>query len=122
MAVQVNLTGENALHQGDDEVIQVTISPTSPTEDLTTVTSLRAVFKPDACSSDESPYAITLTSANVAEVEITTQTATEIVALIRIPGTYTAEPYARVWRVYAVSPSSPGGRTAIYGDVEVTDT
>lgn len=120
MAVRDDLVGADALTQGNNEIIFVTVAPTSATENLSGVSSLLVVFKPDTCTPDSSPYALVLTSGDPSQVTIQTHTADLITAEVYVPGTYLAEPYDRVWRVDAVSGSS-GGRTAIYGRVEVTD-
>jgi hypothetical protein len=118
----LDLTGNNALHQGNDETIQITISAVSAAEDLSAVTSLTAVFKPSVCDADTSEHALILSSTDATEIVITSQTPDLIVAEVYVPGSYTVEPYDRVWHVDAYTGVvGAGPRTAIHGAVEVQD-
>lgn len=114
MATEQNLT----LREGDDETIAITITPANASDDLTGVASLVVVFKPDACTSDDHEDALVLTAP---DVTILDQSPTEVTATVQVPGSYLAEPYDRVWRVYTVGGSGER-RTAIYGSVAVLDT
>ena len=117
MATKTDLT----LHQGNDETITITITAADPGDDLTGITSLEVVLKPDACTDDDGTGALTLTTASAAQVEFVTQTADLVVAEAHVPASYLAEPYSRVWRVDAIG-STGERRTAVYGSVTVLDT
>lgn len=115
MATLVPLT----MHQGNDEVIDLVITPVVSTDDLTLVTSLRFYLKPDVCTADTDAAVTVLTSAVPAQITITAQTATQINATVYVPAASLADPYPRVWRVDAYSGATH--RTALYGPVTVID-
>lgn len=115
MATLVPLT----MHEDNDEVLDLVITPVVSTDDLTLVTSLRFYLKPDACTSDTDTSTTVLTSAVPAQITITAQSATQIAATVYIPAASLADPYPRVWRVDAHSGTTH--RTAMYGPVTVVD-
>lgn len=107
--------------QGNDETVAIVVSAASSGDDLTGVTRLEVVFKPDVCTEDDSDYALVLSTDNAAQVTMLTQSADEITAEAYVPASYLAEPYSRVWRVDAVGTTGER-RTAIHGSVTVLDT
>lgn len=115
MATLVPLT----MHQNNDEVLDLVITPVVPTDDLTLVTSLRFYLKPDACTADTDASVTVLTSAVPAQITITAQVATQIDATVYVPAASLADPYPRVWRVDAYSGATH--RTAMYGPVTIID-
>jgi len=115
MATLVPLT----MHEDNDEVLDLVITPVVPTDDLTLVTALRFVMKPDACTADTASTATVLTSAVPAQITITAQAATRIDATVHVPAAALADPYPRVWRVDAYVGTAH--RTAMYGPVTVVD-
>lgn len=108
------------LREGNDETLRMTIVPDDPTEDLTAVTSIEVYLKTERCTSDTDPSTLKLTSANPAQVQITSQTMTQIVALAHIPGTALTPPYGRFWRADGLG-SGGARRTAMFGPVTVVD-
>lgn len=115
MATRIPLT----LGQGNDEVIDVVITPTSALDDLSLVTQLVFVLKPDQCTADSDASSLTLTSADPSEIVITAQSATSISATVYVPASALAVPYSRWWRIDAYAGTTK--RTAIYGPVTVID-
>jgi hypothetical protein len=109
------------LIEGNDQTVAFTITPRTAGDDLTGVARVEVIFKPDSCTTDDSDYALVLTSSNAAQVTLLTQAADEITAEAYLPASYLAEPYDRVWRVDAVGVSGER-RTAIHGSVTVIDT
>lgn len=107
------------LRQGNTETIRVTITPDDPTDDLTLITKLVCVIKPDACTSDSDTSTVTLSSTVSAQILITAQSATSITADVYVPASALASPYDRVWRVDAYVGTAM--RTALYGPVTVID-
>jgi len=107
------------LHEGNDETLLITVVRQQPTDDLTGITELVLVLKPDECDPDDSPYALILSTANPFEITITSQTAAELVARAFIPASALAEPYDRFWRLDGLFGATR--RTALYGDVTVVD-
>jgi len=107
------------VHQGNNETISLTVTPDTPGDNLTAVTMLKIVWKDSRCVSDTDSTTKTLSSAVPAEITITTQTATLIVATAHIPASYTTSPHPYWWRldVYV----GAAHRTAIYGPVTVID-
>lgn len=115
MATLVPLT----MHQGNDEALDLVITPLAPTDDLSIVTSLRFYLKPDACTADTDATVTVLTSAVPAQITITAQTPTQIDATVYVPAASLADPYPRVWRADAYSGATH--RTALYGPVTIID-
>jgi hypothetical protein len=115
MATVVPLT----MHQGNDEIIDLVITPVVPTDDLTLVTAIRFYLKPDACTDDTDSTVTVLTSAVPAQITITAQVATQIDATVYVPAASLVDPYSRIWRVDAYSGTTH--RTAMYGPVTVVD-
>lgn len=107
------------LHQGNAETVAITITRSDPTDDLTLITSLRLVLKPDQCTADTATTAVVLTTANPAQMVIISQVAAQITAEAYIPATALTDPYSRWWRVDAYIGLTY--RTAIYGPVTVLD-
>jgi hypothetical protein len=105
-------------HQGNDEVIDVVITPVVPADDLTLITSLRFYLKPDTCTSDVASTVTVLTTGTSA-ITITAQTPTSLSATINVPSSALADPYPRVWRLDAYTGTTH--RTAIRGNVEIID-
>lgn len=114
MATEVDLT----LHENNDETLALTITPEDISEDLTTITTLELYLKQQECTSDTDPLTLFLSSDNPAEIDILTQTPSEITASAFIPAAALADPYDRFWRLDALN---AGGdrRTAMFGDVDV---
>lgn len=115
MATLVALT----MAQGNDEVVDVTITPVVSTDDLTLVTELIFYMKPDTCTADTASTVTTLSSANPAQITITAQTAVSISATVYVPASALVEQYNRVWRIDALSGTTV--RTALYGPINVID-
>lgn len=107
------------LRQGNAETIRVTITRDDPTDDLTLVTKLVCVIKPDVCTADSASSVVTLSSTNSAQLLITAQVAASITAEVYVPASALALPYDRVWRVDAYVGTAV--RTAVYGPVTVVD-
>lgn len=115
MATQLPLT----LHQANDEVIDLVITPVVATDDLSLITELRFYLKPDVCVTDTDSTVTVLTSSVPAQITITAQSSTQILATVYIPASALVEPYSRVWRVDAYAGLAK--RTAMYGPVTVID-
>ena len=115
MATQVPLT----LHQNNDEIIDLVITPVVPTDDLSLVTQLRFYLKPDQCTADTASTVTVLTSAAPTQITITAQSAAQIAATVYVPAASLVEPYNRWWRVDAYVGTAR--RTALYGHVTVVD-
>lgn len=107
------------LHEGNDEVLVLTIDRVDPSDDLSTVTSLELYLKVDSCARDADVTTVLLTSAQVSQIDVVTQTAAQITATAYIPAGALVGAYDRWWRVDALSPGTR--RTALYGPVTVID-
>lgn len=107
------------LRQSNDEVISMVITPLDPLDDLSLVTSLVVVIKPDRCTADTDSTALTLTTANPSQVVITTQTSAIIEATAYVSAAALLAPYDRWWRVDAYVGTAK--RTAMYGPITVVD-
>ena len=114
MPTPVGLT----LYEDNDEIIDLTITGAAG-DDLSVVTAVEVVIKPDVCESDDDDDALVLSSDDAAEITINTQTSTEITATAYVPASALALPYPRVWRADALVGSLR--RTAMYGPVTVVD-
>ncbi len=108
------------LREGNDETLRLTIVPDDPGEDLTAVTAIEVYLKMSRCVSDGDPSTLLLSSTNPAQVQITSQTTAQIVALAHIPGAALTPPYERFWRADGLG-GSGARRTAMYGPVTVVD-
>lgn len=106
------------LVENNDQVIAVSITPEEGTEDLSAVTLLELYLKTAPSYTDNDPSTFVLTSADVAEIEIDTQTAQEITARAFIPRIAVVAPYNRFWHFDAIGASGTR-RTAFYGKVDV---
>lgn len=115
MAARVPLT----MCQGNDEIIDVAITPVALADDLSLITSLKFYLKPDACTSDADTSVTVLTSAIPTQIVITHQTSMEIDATVYVPAASLADPYSRVWRIDAYAGTAH--RTAMYGPVTIID-
>jgi hypothetical protein len=115
MATVVPLT----MNQGNDEVVDLVITPVTPGDDLTLITALWLYIKPDVCTADTDSSVTVLTSDDPTQITITAQTPAEIDATAYVPAASLAEPYSRVWRVDAYAGTTK--RTAMYGPVTVVD-
>lgn len=115
MATQIDLT----LHQSNDEIIDLVITPAVSTDDLSLVTELIFYLKPDQCTADTDSAVTVLTSTDDDQIDITAQSATQIAATVYVPASALAEPYGRWWRVDAYVGTTK--RTAMYGSVTVVD-
>lgn len=115
MSTELPLT----LHQSNDEIINLTITTTDLNQDLSTVTQLRFYLKPDPCTADTDSSVTILTSSVPAQVTITAQSATQILATVYIPASVLVDPYSRWWRIDAYVGTTK--RTAQYGPVAVID-
>lgn len=107
------------LHQGNAETISITITRSDPSDDLTLVTTLKTIIKPDQCTSDTANTVITLSTSNATQMVILTQTSAQITAEAYIPASALVDPYDRWWRVDAYVGTNY--RTALYGAVTVVD-
>jgi hypothetical protein len=107
------------LREGNDEIIDVVINAASAADDLTLVTRLEVVIKPDVCTADTASSAVMLSSVVPAEIVITSQTVSKIVAVVFVPATVLAQPYERVWRCDVRVGAAR--RTALYGRVIMID-
>jgi hypothetical protein len=108
------------LHEDNDEILGLAVTPVDEDEDLTGITVLELYMKPQNCTSDEDPLVLVLTSADPSEIDITTQSAVLITADAFIPASALAAPYDRFWRLDALN-AAGDRRTAIYGDVTVVN-
>lgn len=115
MATLVPLT----LRQANDEIIDLVITPSDPLDDLSLITSLTVIIKPDKCTSDTDATAFTLTTTDPTEVVITTQTSAIVEAILYMSATVLAAPYDRWWRVDAYVGTAR--RTAMYGPITLVD-
>lgn len=107
------------LHQANDEVLWMYITPDDPTDNLMLVTSLKLFIKDDPCMPDNDPAATTLSTTNPAQLIITGQTASLITAKAFITSTILASPHPLFWRVDAYVGTAH--RTAMYGPITVVD-
>lgn len=109
------------LHENNDETLAIAIVREDPVDDLTAVVALELYLKPDACTPDDDPATLKLTSADPAQISIALpRTADRIDATAYIPRTALADPYNRWLRVDGVN-SSGQRRTAISELVTVTN-
>lgn len=115
MASLVPLT----LHQSNDEIVLVTITRQDTDDDLSLLTGLEVVLKPDACSADDDELALVLSTTTPGQVTITSQSASTVTATVNIPAAALALPYGRFWRVDGLVGASR--RTALYGPVTVVN-
>lgn len=115
MATLIALT----MHQGNDEIVDVVITPATSGDDLSLVTLLTFRLKPDTCTLDTDASVTTLTSTAPSQITITAQTSAQIDATIYVPAASLADPYPRVWRVDAHVGATH--RTAVYGPVTIVD-
>lgn len=115
MATEVPLT----LHEDNDETIELTITPEQTGDTLAGVTVVELYLKVDRCEADTASGVLKLTSANPAQILVTSFSASQIEALAFIPASALASPYDRFWRVDALAGATR--RTAMYGDVTVID-
>ena len=115
MATMAPLT----LNQDNDEVIDLVITPVAATDDLSLVTELEFYLKPSQCTADTDAAVTVLTSSDPAQITITPQSSTQIVAIVYVPAASLLEPYDRWWRVDAYVGTTR--RTAMYGPVTVVD-
>lgn len=106
------------LHEKNDEVLRVTITPLVEGETLDGITLLEVYLKPDQCTPDGDSSVLLLTSADPTQIDVTEQTSDLITARVFIPATALAQPYDRWWRLDALD-ADGGRRTALYGPVEV---
>jgi len=107
------------LRQSNDEIIDVVITPNSALDDLSLVTQLVAVLKPDQCTTDTDASTLTLTSNDPTQIVITAQTALSISATVYVPASALLVPYNRWWRLDAYVGTLK--RTALYGLVTLID-
>lgn len=107
------------LRQGNSEIVAITITRDVATDDLTLITSLKMIMKPDTCTTDTATTVLTLSTAVPAQMVITSQTAAQITAEAYIPASALVDPYDRWWRVDAYVGATY--RTALYGPVIVID-
>lgn len=114
MALNVPLT----LVENNDQVIAMTITPEDSGDDLTDVTGLELYLKTSPSFADSDPTTLILTSADASEIDIDTQTATEITARAFVPATAVVDPYNRFWHLDAIGVGDTR-RTAFYGNVDV---
>lgn len=115
MAAVVPLT----FRQGNDEIVDLVITPATVGDDLSLVTSLVFILKPDPCTADTATTATRLTSAIPAQITVTAQSTAQISATVYIPASALIDPYRRFWRVDAYVGLTH--RTALYGPVTVVD-
>lgn len=114
MAAEVDLT----LHENNDETVSFTITPTDSSDDLTAIDSLELYLKTNNCVADDDPTTLILTSGDSGEIDILTQTSSEITGEAFIPASALDFPYDRFWHLDAIT-NAGARRTAIYGDVQV---
>ena len=107
------------LYEGNTETMDVTVTRDDTTDDLTTATALEVVIKDRACTLDTDTGVVILNSSDPAEINITSQTVSTIVATVVIPTNATTPPYGRVWRLDVLF--GVARRTAAYGPVTVVD-
>lgn len=115
MASEVSIV----LHEDNDETLLLTIVPTTSDGDLSGVTEIQVLLKPSSCTSDSDPTVLVLSSTDPAEVQVTSFSATEIIARAFIPASALALPYDRWWRADALAGTAR--RTAMYGPVTMVD-
>jgi hypothetical protein len=108
------------LHEDNDEILGLAVTPVDEDEDLTDITTLELYLKPQSCTSDEDPLVLVLTSADTSEINITTQSAVLIAADAFIPASALASPYDRFWRLDALN-AAGDRRTAMYGEATVVN-
>jgi hypothetical protein len=110
------------LHENNDETLAIAIVRQDPADDLTAVVALELYLKPDACTADDDPYTLLLTSANPAQISITLpRTADRIDGFAYIPAAALADPYDRWLRIDGLN-SSGQRRTAVSEPVTIENT
>lgn len=107
------------LRQGNDEIVSLVITPANLSDDLSVVTKLVMLIKPDPCTADTDTAVTTLSTDDPAQMVITSQTATKIEATAYVPASALAAAYGRWWRCDAYVGTAK--RTAMYGAVTVID-
>lgn len=117
MAIKRDLTGTDALREANDEDIDVTLTTNRPAPDTAlnlTGLTLQAFLKPSAATADGDPSVWQGTSA--AEITITNAAAGQASIAIPASAVTTAKKW---WRIDVISAGRR--KTALYGDVAVTD-
>lgn len=113
VATRVPLT----LHQHNAETLHLTIARVDPADDLTTITALELLIKPQACTPDDDAEVVRLSTGDPAQITITDQTAAQVTATAHIPASVLAQGWERWWRLDALVGAER--RTALYGPVTV---
>lgn len=108
------------LRENNDETLRLTIVPDDPADDLTTIAFIEVYLKTDRCVSDTDPSTLTLSSTDPTQVQIISQSTSQLVAVANIPRAALTPPYDRFWRADGLG-SSGARRTAMYGPVTVVD-
>jgi hypothetical protein len=106
------------LHEGNDEVLDLTVTPQTAGDDLTLVTVLELYLKPDECTPDDDESVLHLTSNGAGGIVITSHTAEQITAEAAIPAAALADPYDRWWHLDGLN-AAGDRRTVLFGPVEV---
>lgn len=114
MSTRVALT----MHEDNDETLDVVLTAENG-DNLSAVTALELILKPDTCEGDSGEGVLVLSSTDITEIDILTQSATTITATAYIPASALAAPYGRVWRLD--TRTGVLRRTAMYGPVTVID-
>lgn len=113
MAAEVPLT----LHQGNDEVLLLTITRNEDTDDLTGVETIEVYLKGDQALADDDENVIKLSSTDASKITIDSKVADQITARVVVSAAHLAHPYVRWWRADAIADGTR--RTAVYGPVTV---
>lgn len=116
MAIRVPLV----LHENNDETVAITITGEDPDEDLSAISSLELYLKIAPSYADDDLTTLVLTSSDITEIDILTQTTTEITAEAYIPKTALVAPYDRFWHLDALTGTGLR-KTAFYGPVDVVN-
>jgi hypothetical protein len=107
------------LHQANDEIISLNITPVDPTDDMTLVTELRVLLKDSVCDLDTALTTVTLSTTDPTEMVILVQDASHIQAEVYVSAVVLVDAHPLRWRVDAYVGTAR--RTAGYGPVTVVD-
>lgn len=107
------------LLEGNTTKLRISVAPDDPTDDLTLVTSMRVLLKPNADTPDTDPGVVTLTTAVPAQMLITVQTTQLIRATAFLPASALVSPYPHVWRVDCLVGTA--ARTVMYGPATIVN-
>lgn len=103
--------------EGNDETVAITIDRQFMAQDLMAVTEVIFYLKDDNCDPDAGAHV--LSSTDVSQLKILTQTSAQITAEAYVPAAWLAGAYPRTYHVDALAPGAR--RTAVYGPITVNN-